>query len=1548
MADNLNNNTENNSIFWNIAEVGSGIGLSAQLLKSMNENETAKSSYNKLLGSDYIKTQTGRTSLLMSNKPNSIQTSMLSQLMGLEESSPLHILRTLQLSNLMQPLVDINTSGEAIHITARQVRDQEFFYRKLLEFAYQDEKQKFKRQLTINELTKGMYFQNGKLYGSTSDGKINLNDVILKKAKLVLGNVQNGDITSENQLLNKYANILKAPLDKRALKNDPLMVIGSNSSREFASKWSQSYLRYSMEIGFQALDNPLAGFEEMLHGIGVNHTGLFQSQAWQTMKKYTNIKLGTGGQYNLGIKESLALTAKNIAIKSTGVYLGYQALDSGLRMLSPEGGIFNNGLSAGLANVYASSRVGFAKIWSDRFQGYKEQQEQSAAGSTDLTTLLAFPLAGALGGAQVAYFNRIRLSATQGSEVASSIYNVEKPSNFLSKIGLDKPLKPMKRNALIGALAGATLTLPFLPGALIGESSKELEDAYSGKTEEAVRNNRFWTMGGNAHEGTNIKYFQKNWVARLNADGKDIVRFGTDETKKKLDPLLHPFAYLRDPYRFEKMHQDDMPYPIWGMDVSYGSFLGKAFERTVGQLIKPDLLNPKVIAAKDIYKDVQDKNFAVGDEYEGFDIDQQIVDFKKQNSLSIQRHSGLPETTDQVEKGSSPHYGINPNKINQNIDGDIEGLRPKNAAMVSLSDYNVTVEDADTVVLTDKKDPKSVSKVRLSGLDSPEIKHSDAEGNNRFEQQQLYGAEASKALEQLLKEQGTLSLAINKADMSYGRYVGVLVGDNNSNLNLELLRRGAASSLPWDNNDLIMKNSAKAAEKEAKKNNAGMWQYSRYQAVDLFNKFTDNKQTYNTLTALDKLAQRPELAAYSTYLNSIKDQKGPLTEKQVQDIQKLSELYLKASDEYKNANNKLKDVDISMTFNEPSNGEITSRHNLKFNNLVTKEEKKLVEAGIMTPVNDVRFNPDKEGLLSMYRSFTDFTGIKGWGSSLLLDKVGLANEIDPQLSRSGEAVNSARDLSDANLGDLLGFGEFQRKILGTSAGAIPDRYNPLKNTMATWLPSNVSNYYINFSTGNPYSKINNGEERLPGKGYAALHPELKGINPEDYPLIYKYKILSDVAKGSREHINTRKKVLDAYEKGELSKRDIEILGETLDQEVQKDTRKTFYDTKSLKDNLGSGPLNGLQGLIWNSIAHNAESPLEMLTPVRPAAKFLHQRTAIEDYVETQLGGPDTGIWTNPYSHFIKPTFNKLRQLVTVGDNFFIPEEAKEKYEIEEYFDKLEYLKGRRNGDRTSALKTVASSSMSGLNTKDKVLKFKSSLSDDQKDYFESFSKETNEKKREAIRKILPSDVLRGYEQIWRNVDIASSAKNRGDSVQEAIVEDIHKQTKTLSKAFNIKLSDEEITKIRQTVEEGNDAYSEFGFSIQNRVKYAQDEALRRKIVDIEASSYVSSKTKTPNNLFVGWDPRLTMDDIKIRTLSVGKEDLRRFGFWKGDEDRMNRMPDLIKDKQVVNQVEVIKRELRKNTEMKKQIENVMFKNGFKPSKIDLVDSSYNSIVVKEN
>jgi hypothetical protein len=82
--------------------------------------------------------------------------------------------------------------------------------------------------------------------------------------------------------------------------------------------------------------------------------------------------------------------------------------------------------------------------------------------------------------------------------------------------------------------------------------------------------------------------------------------------------------------------------------------------------------------------------------------------------------------------------------------------------------------------------------------------------------------------------------------------------------------------------------------------------------------------------------------------------------------------------------------------------------------------------------------------------------------------------------------------------------------------------NEIPNTAASWLPGD--DYYTDFHKGDPFIKVDQGFARLPGAGYEAIHPELKGVDPEDYPDMHKLAILADVAPYSREFNTWRQKV----------------------------------------------------------------------------------------------------------------------------------------------------------------------------------------------------------------------------------------------------------------------------------------------------------------------------------------------------------------------------------------------------------------------------------------
>ena len=92
-----------------------------------------------------------------------------------------------------------------------------------------------------------------------------------------------------------------------------------------------------------------------------------------------------------------------------------------------------------------------------------------------------------------------------------------------------------------------------------------------------------------------------------------------------------------------------------------------------------------------------------------------------------------------------------------------------------------------------------------------------------------------------------------------------------------------------------------------------------------------------------------------------------------------------------------------------------------------------------------------------------------------------------------------------------------------------------------------------------------------GRPHAYLHPELKGVDPEDYPDLHKLRILSDVAPYSREYNLYRQKVA-GQAKNDTSTQ-IE-LGKIIDR-----VRQTKESSVTMDDRRFTGPIDTIEGTV---------------------------------------------------------------------------------------------------------------------------------------------------------------------------------------------------------------------------------------------------------------------------------------------------------------------------------------------------------------------------------
>jgi hypothetical protein len=198
----------------------------------------------------------------------------------------------------------------------------------------------------------------------------------------------------------------------------------------------------------------------------------------------------------------------------------------------------------------------------------------------------------------------------------------------------------------------------------------------------------------------------------------------------------------------------------------------------------------------------------------------------------------------------------------------------------------------------------------------------------------------------------------------------------------------------------------------------------------------------------------------------------------------------------------------------------------------------------------------------------DWTGMPGFMlSSIKENLTGQRGWMEDEqvLAASGMMTASERSFYEKNLGGLLGSTELLRRF-------IPKRrrnpiYNPIENVAPEWLPGHRSVFpgdragYLDFHTGDPYTRLEKGEARLPGRGYEALH-EMHSGAPGVYDDFDRFKILADVAPYSEAFKHYKRLMQTQVEQGVLSDQDVKRYYRTIDnQQIRAESKVSSYNNR---------------------------------------------------------------------------------------------------------------------------------------------------------------------------------------------------------------------------------------------------------------------------------------------------------------------------------------------------------------------------------------------------
>lgn len=566
--------------------------------------------------------------------------------------------------------------------------------------------------------------------------------------------------------------------------------------------------------------------------------------------------------------------------------------------------------------------------------------------------------------------------------------------------------------------------------------------------------------------------------------------------------------------------------------------------------------------------------------------------------------------------------------------------------------------------------------------------------------------------------------------------------------------------------------------------------------------------------------------------------------------------------------------------------------------------------------------------------------------------------------------------SHLNVGGALGTSEPIRRFIPRTRSYL-EEYNPLDNTMPSWIPQD---YFLDLTHGNPFKKIKEAEIRLPGPGYAARYPEVVGLQPEEYPLVHRLKILGDVAMWSDEYkqalsrakrnmnrLSDQEKqmvrTIEAQVKSKKTRREITpyrfrpellaeeevtvtdvldprriktveygdavielqgvgavtnmagalefareklvgnkvtirtpilesrkydvtkrgsrvkavaMLGDTDYGQVLVENELTAYkDLRDEFEQLRFTQREQLAGRLGEAALHGIETPLEMLTPMSPASKLIRQRSPLEEYMATEAIGTSNAFWDRPVENFLKPAANMALAEIGFDD---IPEDIRQRRDINEYFDMLAWTKSRqaemaaRQIDDWKAVKEAQAAqheTLFGLDVFGSPVAAMKALPRRERDFFNAFVNAHSANERQRILELIPENEQRIYMAQWlRQEEAAARAK------KEAGLSTKYDEN-TLAAAMMMRRS--EGFGITPELEEL--------WMAETDGKIPFDEWVREK----KAEEYFATHS-LPGADWLGWHPSVDLDDVKLKYVEMAGLDHHDFDLWGARRRSLARKP----------------------------------------------------------
>ena len=407
------------------------------------------------------------------------------------------------------------------------------------------------------------------------------------------------------------------------------------------------------------------------------------------------------------------------------------------------------------------------------------------------------------------------------------------------------------------------------------------------------------------------------------------------------------------------------------------------------------------------------------------------------------------------------------------------------------------------------------------------------------------------------------------------------------------------------------------------------------------------------------------------------------------------------------------------------------------------------------------------------------------------------------------------------------------------------RVNPIRNSAPDWLPGIGSQFprdqmpWVDFSTGDMYSKILGGETRLPGEGYEqlfGLHSGVKGV----YDPVDRFMILSNVSPYSAAHSKYKAIATSMLRKGQIRPEFRTRVEQMIGDEDYKKRKYKFYDRRytkepstrtgflSYKQDIAEGNIlaatTGFErtlGAGWEMFSHDVLANIPYV-----GSKLAPFYSPIEHYEKFQLYGSEMALWHQPWSDIVRPAmyetanapfgvgalkggvlgymlgngpfsmFNPFpgtrnSSLIGIGafagslgstaskiysgGGPFIPPHIQRERTVEEYFDKIRYVKARileerakemGQGSIAASYRREAGSTFTGMTSTSSLSAMRRAVSRRERSYFDQFVDAPSYQRSRILEMVSPRTASI-YSRIWGEQSELSN-RTQADADQEAI------------------------------------------------------------------------------------------------------------------------------------------------------------------------------------